>query len=117
MKTCDVWIHCPAGTIFVRARMYARTSAIVSMSGTSWSYSNIAAAGACTWESMSPGNTSLPPRSWARVVPSRASRRISVEEPTATIFPPRTAKASRTVKPASTVTTLPLRKTASGGAS
>ena len=76
MNTCEVWIHSPAGTTCARARMYARTSAMVSISGTSWSASNTAAAGAWTCESISPGNSIRPPSSCTVVRPGATKARI-----------------------------------------
>ena len=51
-----------------RSRRYASTSSMVSMSGTGCSNSYIDALGACTWESISPGSTVLPPRSICSVL-------------------------------------------------
>ena len=117
MNTWEVWIHCPAGTTRARAETYASTSAIVSMSGTSWSCSNIAAAGACTCESIRPGRTMRPPSSCTDVRPGAANARIRAEVPVATTRPSRTANASVIENRGSTVSTLPPTNTASGGGS
>ena len=90
---------------------------MVSISGTSWSASNTAAAGAWTCESISPGSSIRPPSSCTVVRPGAASARMLAVEPVATIRPPRMARASCTANPASTVSTFPPTKTASGGAS
>ena len=73
MNTCESVIHSPGLAAAARPRMYFSTSATVSMSGTGRSNSYIAAAAACTWESISPGSTVLPSKS-TRSVRGPASR-------------------------------------------
>ena len=114
MKTCDSVIQRPGSAAAARARMYASTSSTLSISGTGCSNSYIDAAGACTWESIKPGSTVLPPRS-TRSVPEPASLAMSAFVPVATMRPSRIAMASTVRNCGSTVTILPLWKMWLGG--
>jgi hypothetical protein len=77
------------------------------MCGTGCSNSYIDAAGACTWESIRPGRTVLPPRS-TRSVDGPASFPMSAFVPTAAMRPSRIAIASTIRNCGSTVTIRPL---------
>ena len=116
MKTCDSVIQRPGSVAAARARMYARTSSTLSMSGTGAPNSYIDALGACTWESISPGSTVLPPRSTCSVA-EPASFTISAFVPTATMRPSRIAMAFTMRNCGSTVTILPVWKMWLGGGS
>ncbi len=116
MKTCDRVIQSPGSVVSARVRRYARTSSTLSMSGTGCSNSYIDAFGACTWESISPGSTVLPPRSTCSVS-EPASLTTSAFVPVAAMRPSRIAMAWTIRNCGSTVTILPLWKMWLGGGS